>query len=141
MGEGSAAAATSKPEALMREDELDYDGLMQANLTRIFGETDAHARGRAIAQIYAPDAILYESDHIATGHAEITNTIDGLLRSFPSGFAFVAEGPAVGHHGLGRLRWRGGVTGHPTAVTGTDVVRFEGGRIKTVHVFIDPPAA
>jgi len=125
----------------MREDEPDYDGLMQANLSRIFGEADGHARGRAIAEIYAPDAVLYEPDHVATGQAEITRTIDTLLKSFPPGFAFAAEGPAVGHHGLGRLRWRGGVPGSPAVVTGTDVVRFEGGRIKTIHVLIDPPAA
>lgn len=125
----------------MSKDELNYDGLMQANLSRVFGEVDAHARGRAIAEIYAPDAVLYEPDHIATGHAEITKTIDKLMKSFPPGFAFAAEGAAIGHHGLGRLRWRGGVPGSPTAVTGTDVVRFEGDRIKTIHVFIDPPAA
>ena len=125
----------------MSEDELDYDGLMQANLSRIFGEADAHARGQAIVQIYAPDAVLYEPGHIATGHAEIANTIDTLVGSFPPGFAIVAEGAAVGHHGLGRLRWRGGLPGLPASVTGTDVVRFEDGRIKTIYVFIDPQAA
>ncbi|CAN5184465.1 hypothetical protein BH10PSE4_BH10PSE4_43860 [soil metagenome] len=125
----------------MSKDELNYDGLMQANLSRIFGEADVHARGRAIAEIYAPDAVLYEPDHIATGHAEIIETIDKLMKSFPPGFGFAAEGAAIGHHGLGRLRWSGGVPGSPKAVTGTDVVRFEGDRIKTIHVFIDPPAA
>ena len=125
----------------MSEDELDYDGLMQANLTRIFSETDADKRRAAIAEIYAPDAILYEPDRVVTGQAEIADTIERLLGSFPPGFAFAAEGPAVGHHGVGRLRWRGGLPGHPSAVTGTDVVRFEGDRIKTIHVFIDPPSA
>ncbi len=125
----------------MSEDELDYDGLMQANLTRIFSEADADRRRTAVAEIYAPDAILYEPGRVVTGQAEIANTIDALLGSFPPGFAFVADGPAVGHHGVGRLRWRGGLPGHPPAVTGTDVVRFEGGRITSIYVFIDPPAA
>ncbi len=125
----------------MSDDEFDYDGLMQANLRRVFSEADAQARSQAISQLYAPDAVLYEPGHIATGHAEIANTVDTLVRSFPPGFAFVAEGPAVGHHGLGRLRWRGGLPGQPAAVTGTDVARLEGGIIKTIHVFIDPPAA
>ena len=41
---------------------LDYDGLMQANLVRVFSERDASRRLKAIAQLYAPDATLYEPD-------------------------------------------------------------------------------
>lgn len=125
----------------MSEDHIDYDGLLQANLVRIFSEADADKRKAAIAEIYAADAVLYEPGHIATGHTEITGTIDALLTSLPPEFVFTAKGPGVGHHGLGRLRWRAGPPGGPAAVTGTDVVRFEADRIKTIHVFLDPPAA
>lgn len=125
----------------MPDDSFDYDRLLQANLTRVFGESDAGKRKAAIAELYAPDAVLCEPGHIARGHAEITRTIDALLASFPPGFAFAAEGPAVGHHNLARLRWRSGPPGAPPAVTGTDVVGVEDGRIKTLHVFLDPPTA
>ena len=124
----------------MSEDNTDYDGLMQANLNRVFSEGDALKRRAAIAEIYAPDAVLYEPDRIATGHAEIAQAVDTLAASLPPGFAFVADGPAVGHHGLGRLTWRGGPAGAPAVVTGTDVVRIEAARIKTIHVFLDAPA-
>jgi hypothetical protein len=34
--------------------------------------------------------------------------------------------------------WQSGPPNGPVAVTGTDVARFEGGRIQTLHVFLDP---
>ena len=85
---------------------LDYDGLMQANLARVFGERDASRRLKAIAQLYAPDATLYEPDAAAKGHAAINQAVEALLSHLPPNFAFSANGPAVGHHGIGRLRWQ-----------------------------------
>jgi hypothetical protein len=46
------------------------------------------------------------------------------LASLPPNFVFTAIGAAVGHHGVGRLRWRSGPPNGPAAVTGTDVARF-----------------
>jgi ketosteroid isomerase-like protein len=83
---------------------LDYEGLMQANLTRVFGERDTSRRLKAIAELYAPDATLFEPDSTATGHAAISQAVATLLSSLPPNFAFTAIGPAVGHHGVGRLR-------------------------------------
>jgi SnoaL-like domain len=121
---------------------IDYDGLMQANLARVFGERDASRRMKAIAELYADDATLYEPpDASATGHAAISQAVKALLANLPPNFVFTAIGPAVGHHGMGRLRWRSGPPNGPAAVTGTDVARIEGGRIQTLHVFLDPAAA
>ena len=117
---------------------LDYEGLMQANLTRVFGERDTSCRLKAIAELFAPDATLFEPDSTATGHAAISQAVATLLSSLPPNFAFTAIGPAVGHHGVGRLRWQAGPPNGPVAVTGTDVARFEAGRIQTLHVFLDP---
>ena len=117
---------------------LDYDGLMQANLTQVFGERDTSRQLKAIAELYAPDATLYESDSTATGHAAISQAVATLLSSLPPNFAFTAIGPAVGHHGVGRLRWQAGPPNGPVAATGTDVARFEAARIQTLHVFLDP---
>src|ERR1700688_595780 len=58
---------------------LDYDGLMHAYLARVFGERDAARRLKAIAQLYAPDATLYEPDAEAKGHAAINQAVEALL--------------------------------------------------------------
>src|SRR4029077_7982914 len=113
----------------------------QANLARVFGERDAFRRTKAIAQLYADDATLYEPDASATGHAAISQAVKALLASLPPNFVFTAIGPAVGHHGVGRVRWQSGPPNGPVAVTGTDVARFEAGRIQTLHVFLDPASA
>jgi len=121
---------------------IDYDGLMQANLARVFGERDASRRAKAIAELYAVDATLYEPpDASATGHAAISQAVEALLANLPPNFVFTAIGPAVGHHGMGRLRWQSGPPDGPAAVTGTDVAQIEGGRIQTLHVFLDPTGA
>lgn len=126
----------------MTAQSIDYDSLMQANLTRVFGERDASRRIKAVAELYADDATLYEPpDAEATGHAAISLAVEALLANLPPNFAFTAIGPAVGHHGMGRLRWRSGPPDGPPAVTGTDVARIEGGRIQTLHVFLDPTGA
>lgn len=122
----------------MEDESFDFDGLLQANLKRVFSEPDAGRRKTAIETLYAPDAVLYEPGNMATGHVEIARTVDALVASFPPGFSFAPDGPAVGHHGLARLRWRGGPADGPVVVTGTDVVRVEQGRISTIHVFLDP---
>jgi hypothetical protein len=125
----------------MIDQSIDYDSLVQANLARVFGERDASRRMNAIAELYADDAILYEPGASATGHAAINRAVEELLANLPPNFVFAAIGPAVGHHGLGRLRWRSGPPNGPAAVTGTDVAGIEGGRIRTLHVFLDPAAA
>jgi hypothetical protein len=125
----------------MSAKSIDYDDLMQANLARVFSERDATLRMNAIAKLYADDAILYEPGVSATGHAAISQAVEALLSSLPPNFIFTAIGPAVGHHGLGRLRWQSGPPDGPAAVTGTDVARIEGGRIQTLHVFLDPTGA
>ena len=125
----------------MSATSTDYDGLMRANLARVFGERDTARRMNAIAELYADDATLYEPpDASAAGHAAINQAVEALLSSLPPNFVFSAIGPAVGHHGLGRLRWQSGPPNGPVAVTGTDVARIEDGRIETLHVFLDPAA-
>jgi ketosteroid isomerase-like protein len=125
----------------MIAERIDYDGLMQANLARVFGERDAGRRIEAIGELYAEGAVLHEPQASASGHAAISEAVTELLASLPPTFAFTAIGPAVGHHGVGRLRWAAGPPGGPVAVTGTDVARFEGGKIQTLHVFLDPAGA
>jgi SnoaL-like domain len=122
----------------MSTGSVDYDGLMQANLARVFNERDVTRRMNAIAELYAGDATLFEPHALATGHDAISQAVGTLLASLPPDFVFTANGVAVGHHGVGRLRWQSGPPNGPVAVTGTDVARFDGGRIQTLHVFLDP---
>jgi len=75
----------------MIDRSIDYDGLMQANLARVFGERDASRRAKAIAELYADDATLYEPpDASATGHAAINQAVEALLANLPPSFAFTA---------------------------------------------------
>ncbi|QND63522.1 nuclear transport factor 2 family protein [Mesorhizobium loti] len=125
----------------MTAEPIDYDALMQANLAHVFGERDAARRMSAITKIYADDAVLYEPHAAATGHVAINQAVDTLLSSLPPGFVFTAIGPAVGHHGIGRLRWQSGPPNGPVAVTGTDVAHFQGDLIHSLYVFLDPAGA
>jgi hypothetical protein len=112
---------------------------MRANLDSVFNERDAEKRIRAIGELYAEGAVLYEaSDTAAEGHPAISEAVTRLLGNLPPDFAFTATGPALGHHGIGRLRWRAGPPNGPVAVTGMDIARFEGGRIHSLYVFIEP---
>ena len=67
----------------MSTTSLDYNGLMQANLTRVFGERDASRRTKAITERYANDATLYEPDAEAKGHAAINRAVEALLSHMP----------------------------------------------------------
>lgn len=123
------------------ETPINYDGMMQANLARVFGEREAGRRMEAIRELYAEDAVLNEPHASVTGHAAISEAVTALLASLPPNFVFRAAGPAVGHHNVGRLQWRSGPSDGPAAVTGMDVAHFEKGRIRALYVFLDPTGA
>lgn len=120
---------------------IDYDALMKANLTRVFGEHNVERRMVAIRELYAVDAVLNEPHASAQGHDAINNAVTALLAGLPPKFAFAALGPAIGHHGIGRLRWGSGQPGQPPAVTGMDIAHFHGGRIHSLFVFLEPAGA
>lgn len=122
---------------LRPEDSIDYDGLMRANLARVFGDPDAARRGVAIKELYAEDAVLYEPHAAVQGHAAIAAAVTQLLGGLPPHFVFDAIEPATGHHGTGRLKWRSGPPGGPAAVTGMDLAQIRDGRIHSLFVFLD----
>ncbi|MBC8141399.1 MAG: nuclear transport factor 2 family protein [Armatimonadetes bacterium] len=126
----------NQPESI--EAPINYDGLMQANLARVFSERDAGLRIEAIRELYAEDAVLYEPHTSAKGHAAISEAVTSLLTSLPPDFVFRATGPAIGHHSIGRLHWHSGPPDGPAAVTGMDVAHFEGVLIHSLYVFLDP---
>ena len=54
---------------------IDYGGLMQANLTRVFGERDHARRIEAIRELYTEGAVLHEPQASVTGYAAISEAV------------------------------------------------------------------
>ncbi len=115
-------------------------GVLQANVERIFNERDATRRRRAIEELYAADAVLYEQHASYTGIDAIEAAITHLLGSLPPSLVFVLVAPVLQNHEMGTLLWRGQLPDGTSVATGTDVVRLDGGKIRSVHVFVDPPS-
>lgn len=117
---------------------VDYDRLMQANLLTVFSERNAERRLQAIRELYAEDAVLHEPHASVRGHAAISDAVGALLASLPVDFTFTAQGSAIGHNNVGRLKWCGGPESGVPVVTGLDVAQFADARICSLHVFLDP---
>jgi hypothetical protein len=121
--------------------EPDYDHLLRSNLERVFNERDAARRAAAIDELFVAEPVMYEPDKVVVGRAAIGAVAGGLLEQFGPTFAFTPVGPAVGHHGVGVLRWQAGPAGGPVAVTGTDAAEIIDGRIARLWVLLNPPTA
>jgi hypothetical protein len=118
---------------------IDYDGLLRANAKRVFSEPDVERRLTALKELWAEDGVLVENEHVVAGREAVSGSVGTLLKMLPPGTTFEAEGPAAGHHGLGRLRWRAvDSSGKPLGVTGTDIAFVEDGRIAKLYVILDP---
>jgi hypothetical protein len=122
-------------------DPIDFDQMMQANLSTVFSERNPDKRRRAIGELYWDDAVLHEPHASFQGHAAISDAVDRLLAELPDDFVFTAEGPAIGHHGIGRLKWQCGPSTGSAVLWGLDVAQFKAGRISSLHVFLEPPGA
>lgn len=122
-------------------DEPDYDHLLRSNLMRVFNERDAARRIAAIEELFVSEPVMYEPTSVVRGRAGIAEVAGQLLKQFGPNFAFTPQGNAVGHHGLGTLRWQAGPTDGPVAVTGADVARVVEGRIEQLWVLLNPPPA
>jgi hypothetical protein len=119
---------------------MDYDGLLRANAKRVFSEPDVGKRLSALKELWAKNGVLVENEQVVTGWDAVSGSVGALLKMLPPGATFEAQGPAAGHHGLGRLRWRAvDSSGKPLGVTGTDIAFVEDGRIAKLYVILDPP--
>ncbi|OHV15515.1 hypothetical protein BK022_18460 [Methylorubrum extorquens] len=121
--------------------EPDYDGLLRANLERVFNERDVDRRAAALNELFVAEPIMYEPTNVVQGRAAISAVADNLLDQFGPTFRFTPIGGAVGHHGLGTLQWQAGPEGGPVTVTGADVAEVVDGRIARLWVLLNPPAA
>jgi hypothetical protein len=116
----------------------EYDNLRRANAKRVFSEPDIQQRLTALKELWAEKGVLLENEHVTTGWDAVSSSVGALLKMLPPGTTFEAEGPAAGHHGLGRLRWRAvDSSGKPLGVTGTDIAVVEDRRIAKLYVILD----
>ena len=113
--------------------------VLQANIDRVFNERDATQRRHAIEELYAADAVLYEQQGSYSGTQAIEGAITHLLGSLPPTLVFVSVPPVMQNHEMGKLLWRGQLPDGSVVVTGTDIAQLDGGRIRSLHVFVDPP--
>jgi hypothetical protein len=120
------------------KETVNFDALMRANVARVFGERDVGRRRAALDELYTADAKLYEPDRVITGRDAICGAVEELIARLPPTVVFTPVGIALGHHGLGWLAWRAAAPGGAAVVTGADVVQVEAGRIKSLHVLLDP---
>lgn len=119
--------------------EPDYNTLLRANLERVFNERDGAKRNAAVQELFSPEPTMYEPAGVVAGQAAISDVAGALLKQFGPDFAFVAEGIALGHHGLGYLRWHAGPANGPVMVSGVDVAEVRDGRIVRLWVLLDAP--
>ena len=116
-----------------------FEAVLTANAVRVFSERDAAKRLLALQEIWAPDGVLYENEHVVTGIEAISLTVGALLDNLPAGTRFAPDGPVVGHHGLARLKWIAvDAAGTPGPASGIDVAFVNHGRITSLYVLLNP---
>lgn len=113
--------------------------LMTRSLLDVFNERDAERRAAAISAVYSPDVTFYEREGAVEGPAALDATVQKLLDGAP-GWVFTPAGEVSVNHNLGRLPWQFGPAGAAPVVTGTDVALVDGGRIRSLYVFVGEPA-
>jgi SnoaL-like domain len=115
--------------------------VLTAHLERVFNERDAGRREKAIRELYAAGATFYEQDAEYSGTEAITRAVTELLGALPPTLVFSMVAPAIQNHDMAKLLWRGHLPDGTTVVTGTDIAQITEGRIRSLHVFVDPAAS
>jgi len=101
-----------------------------------WNETDAKARHNIIADTWTADAVYVDPLAAVEGHEGLTALIGGVQERFP-GFRFALIGEPDGHGEHVRFSWGLGPDGQEPPIKGTDYVRVEDGRLKSVTGFLD----
>lgn len=117
---------------------VDFNRLLRANLQHVFNERDPARRADAIVELYSAHPTMYEPDAVIEGREAISAVAGKLLDQFGPEFRFTPETDAVGHHGVGSMRWHAGTPATPRMVTGTDTAEIVDGRIARLWVLLDP---
>jgi hypothetical protein len=70
--------------------------VMERNISEVFGERNPSRRRAAIAELYADDCAMYDTEVESVGQAAISERVDGILGESPPEFAFQPCGPRRG---------------------------------------------
>ncbi|MFA5122173.1 nuclear transport factor 2 family protein [Zavarzinia sp.] len=107
----------------------------------LWNETDPARRRALLAANWGDDATYADPMAQCAGHAEIDALIGAVQGRYP-GFNFSLDGAADGHGDHVRFSWALGPASEADMIKGTDFVRVEDGRIRSVTGFLDKlPAA
>lgn len=113
-------------------------GLMETNVSDVFGQRDSARRQVAISEIYTEDPAFFDEEGQVAGRDAINARVENLLQQSP-GFVFRIVDPAKAIHDVGRLRWQFGPPDAPPVVMGMDVAVFAQGKIRALYTFIEDP--
>lgn len=111
--------------------------LMEENLAWVWSEREASDRMKSIQTIYTAESTLYHVGHQTTGYEAINESVNNMLANMPAEFNFFKLKPVVINNNVGRLIWGMGPNIKSIVATGMDIAVFEGGKIKSLYVFLD----
>ena len=111
--------------------------LMEENLIQVWSERNASNRMKSIKNIYTAESTLYHVGHQTTGYEAINESVTNILANMPEEFMFFKLKPVVINNNVGRLIWGMGPNKESIVATGMDIAVFDGGKIKSLYVFLD----
>jgi hypothetical protein len=115
----------------------DFTKIVDAYLAA-WNETDADARLRRVAEVFAVNATYTDPLADVAGHEGISGLIGAAQGQF-AGMVFTAGSPVDQHHDIARFSWNLAPAGAPEpVVVGFDVAKVDAdGKIVTVFGFLD----
>jgi hypothetical protein len=119
--------------------EPDYDHFLREDLERVCSERGPTKRNAALDERFTAERVMYGPSGIVTGGVAISQVAGSLPEQFGPDRRFLRDCAAVGHHGLGVLRWRGGSAGGTVTVAGSAPAETEE-HIGRLWVLLDPSA-
>ena len=102
----------------------------------LWNETDASRRERLLEADWSADAHYVDPLMQASGREQISALVGAVHQRYP-GFRFNLLGNADAHGENVRFTWTLGPSGAEDLIQGTDFVRLESGKLRTVTGFLD----
>ncbi len=110
--------------------------LLRRNVREVFGQHDAAARRRAIAEIFAENCVFTGPAGHHRGHGAVDEAVAVLQARLPD--HVFADGAVHLLDDAGLLEWTFGPPDDPGRIAGTDVALVSDGRIERLLAFVKP---
>lgn len=117
--------------------ENTLEQLLVQHLNEIWNQRDETLRLTAIERVYAKDIDLFEVGEKFSGYEDVNHKVSNTLNGLPLVFSIAQLKPIVINNNVGKLDWGVGPAGASPVATGTDIVIFENGKIKSLYVFLN----